>query len=418
MRRRALHQPVGASPDQEAMPVLDQLDYPGTSGRVVLHPDPLLTEALAACLSGWTPQQTRLQMRHRRQESNILAAITPAHGGLYHLKSRYVDEISTDLPLASAVCALIADLSLDWSETAQGFIGLHGGAVELGGKLLLLTGKAKAGKSTLITRLALEKNVTFFCDDVLPVKPNGIGISLGIAPRLRLPVPAGSQPLKRLTEASLILADDRYAYVRVPNQAQHGTTALLGGIILLDRREGKTARLHHLDPAEALTTLLRQSITNFPSADDAYAHARTLTMTRPCLRLVYSDLEDATALIVKTFSDTNSAPKILPSLPPTAIDVETTVSPAPKDKLFRRMQSLRLRRHGNAAFLWQPGETMIWQLNSVALAVWLMLEIPSSASEMAEAMDGMFPETTFTRLMRDIAQLLAQLEASGLAEPA
>lgn len=418
MRRRTMNPPADPPPDRAAMPDLVALDYPGTSGRVVLPSDPFLTEALAACLSGWTPKQTRLQTSAFGRGDGILAAIIPAGEGLYHLKSRYIDEMSTDLPLASTVCALIADMSLDWSETARNVIGLHGGAVELDGQLLLLTGKARAGKSTLITRLAAEKQITFFCDDVLPITPEGIGISLGIAPRLRLPVPTGSEPLRRLTDASLLLADDRYAYVRVPSQARHGTTAPLGAILLLDRQEGETARLHHLGPAEALTTLLQQSITNFPSADEAYAHARALTMARSCLRLVYSDLEEATALILKAFSDTSRAPEALPPLRPAVIDVERTVPPAPADKVFRRMRTPRLRRHGEATFLWQPGETMIWRLNPVALAVWLMLEIPGSATEMAAAMEGLFLEVPITQLISDIAQLLSGLEEAGLAEPA
>ncbi|WP_112313201.1 PqqD family peptide modification chaperone [Pseudogemmobacter bohemicus] len=413
MRSRTTQQSNRVTDSRDRAPAgYEALHFPGTAGRVVLPPDPALRQALAACLSGWVPKSTRL----RGLPASPLAAVAPAtRPGRYHLQSRYVEEASEDLPLASTVCALIADLSQNWAETARGTVGLHGGAVAVGGQLLLITGPARAGKSTLVTRLAAAPGVTFFCDDVLPVNTGGEGIALGIAPRLRLPAPPS---LAALAHAAIITADDHYGYIRPPLQAPHGSRLPVAAILLLDRREGAAAQLHRLDPAEAVATLLRQSITGFASAEAAFARARALTRDRPCLRLVCSDLDEAAELILRSFTETGLVTAPLPPLPALPRDTGPQTPPAPAGRVFSRAPLTRLRRHGASAWLWQPGEAMLWELNPVAHAVWLMLDLPGSATDFAAALAPHFPDIPETTLTADIARLLADLQESGLISAA
>lgn len=390
------------------------LAFPGLSGPVALAGDPALVDGLSACLKGWTPTATHL----KRSPRKVLAAVTKTGRGRYRLRSRFIDRPAGGLPLASAVCGLVADMAQDWAETQPGAIGLHCGAVRMGQNLLLLTGPARAGKSTLITRLAAEPGVSLFCDDVLPVTAQGRGVALGIAPRLRLPAPEGSDVLQGLVRDAGILSDNRYGYVAVPDQAAHGAQAGIGAILLLDRREGATASLHTLDPGEALSALLLQAITDFHSAEDAFARTKALTEGRPCLRLVYSDLEQATRLVLRIFGrdcmpppDFRPAPELLP--PP----VDAPADPVALDAPFRRDPRVRLRRHGQAAYLWHPDEAMLWKLDPIGGAIWDMLDIPATASDLADVLAEHFAQVPIARLQADVASLLGGLQKAGLIQP-
>jgi len=402
-------------PGNEPAAQLVALSFPGTSGNIVLTADTALIDGLSACVAGWQPALRRL----RRPPRGALAGVARTGAGHYRLRSRFLDRPTGDLPLASAVCGLLADLSQDWAETQPQMIGLHCGAVRIGGRLLLLTGAARAGKSTLVTRLAAEPGVALFCDDVLPVTPAAEGVALGIAPRLRLPAPAGSATLGRLAAESVFLADDRYGYVAVPDQAPHGTRAPLGAILLLDRREGAPATLHAVDPAEVLSTLLRQSITGYASAEAAFERARALALDRPCLRLVYSDLDEAAAVILRTFA-TGARPRA-GFTPAPACDPPPDAMPAapvPTLAVLQRNPEVRLRCHGRAAYLWQPDDAMLWELNPLGLAIWEMLALPGSAQDMADALAEVFPMIPPDCMAADAAQLLGTLQAAGLVRAA
>ncbi|MCC5967691.1 MAG: hypothetical protein JJU24_16315 [Natronohydrobacter sp.] len=60
-----------------------------------------------------------------------------------------------------------------------------------------------------------EPDVEVFCDDVPPMPSNGIAIGLGIAPRLRLPLPDTVSPaFKAHVARHTGPRDNRYAYHR------------------------------------------------------------------------------------------------------------------------------------------------------------------------------------------------------------
>ncbi|MFP5482167.1 MAG: hypothetical protein ACLGGW_02685, partial [Gammaproteobacteria bacterium] len=103
-------------------------------------------------------------------------------------------------------------------------IALHAGAVAISNRLIAITGPRRAGKSTLIARLCAEPDLQIFCDDVLPISPLGEGVALGVAPRLRLPLPAkASQHFKQFARQHLGPHDNRYGYLCTTNLAGNGT---------------------------------------------------------------------------------------------------------------------------------------------------------------------------------------------------
>jgi len=120
-----------------------------------------VAEGLATVLHGWRPVPATGRAATR---------VSAAPDG-YDVASDYLDTPMTGLPVASAVCAVIADLVQSWADERAGMLALHAGAVRTGAGLVALTGPARAGKSTLTARLGLEPDGQVFCDDVLPVAP-------------------------------------------------------------------------------------------------------------------------------------------------------------------------------------------------------------------------------------------------------
>jgi hypothetical protein len=287
----------------------------------------------------------------------------------------------------------------------------------MGDGLVALTGPRRAGKSTLIARLTAEPDLAVFCDDVLPLDADGHGIALGIAPRLRLPLPPdASDRFHRHVATHLGPADDRYGYLCAPTTARHGIRAPLTALVALDRRESGPARLHRLDPDIAMQHLLARNMGDLGGPDRAFALARDTVGRAQCLTLVYADLEEAVALLRRAFTGACDA-DIAPPLPPAAPEAAAGADLDP-DTPWQRAEDAVIRRVGGSAFLWRPQDTTLWQMNRTAEIVWAALDIPGSALELAETLAELFPGTPGARIMADVSALLATLADRDLVRAA
>jgi hypothetical protein len=84
------------------------------------------------------------------------------------------------------------------------------------------------------------------------------------------------------------------------------------------------------------------------------------------------------------------------------------------DILWARCPEIVVQHRDNAAFLWRPGDRMIWHMNTLGLAVWTLLEIPGSAQDVAEALQDVFADQAPQDLVRDVNALLQALADKGL----
>ncbi len=283
----------GAAASETARESLALL-FPGASAPILLTRAPEIAGGLAQALKGWRP---RLRPARPEDFAAPLAAARPDAGG-YEIASRALERPLTGLPLASAVSALVADLAQDFYESRPGFLGLHCGAFLAPQGLALLLGPQKAGKSTLIARLSAEPGLRIFCDDVLPLTPQGEGLALGAAPRLRLPLPAGAGSALRAHLARHGgFRDDRYAHLTAPGLAPFGARAPLAALVVLERRRGVRPALSLMPSEEAAAHLQAQSMGQ-PQPETA---ARMAKLAGSLLRLTYADLEPAAALLRRRF---------------------------------------------------------------------------------------------------------------------
>jgi hypothetical protein len=353
---------------------------------------------------------------------NPLCTVT-ARRQTYDVVSDYLDAPFRRLPVAAAVCSVLADLSEAYVDAHPGTRALHCGAVQIAGQMILLTGRGRAGKSTLIARLSMEPGVRVFCDDVLPIHPDGRAIALGVPPRVRLPLPPAAAPaFVAHVAGSGGCSDGRYAFVPGPSIAPHGTDGRPRVLLRLRRTPDAHARLHPMTPAEAVSLMLAQDMS---LQQDGAAHidrVSAMAGAMLCATLVYADLEDAVRLLhdlagrLALGQDPDFA-----AGPPPEDDPRPAIPPADTARLWRREDGVAVRHAQGAAYLWDPTSGRYFHLNTVALACWHLLETPMTGATLAREVGWLFevPDTGADRaaVEADIGRLLGQLHDGGLVTP-
>ncbi len=390
------------------------LSFPGLSRPVLLQDAPEVLEHLQTTLHDWNP--THLAQGAGAQAVSRLRRA----GGAYSIASAFLDEPLVVDTAASALCGVIADLAQCWIEDRPGEITLHAGGVIVKGRAIAFAGEARAGKSTLMARLTAEPWAEVLCDDVLPLSPAGEAVGLGIPPRLRLPLPPGSSQLFRdHLDRHPGPRDRLYAYLDAAQVAAHGTRAPLAAYVVLTRQPGAPARLHALNPADRATEILRRNMADPGTDGQILDRAGQIASSVRMLRLVYSDLEEAVGLIRHAF-DTDTFPEheVLPPLPSEALPQALPALDLAPDEVWSRAEGVGLRRRGGSVFLWKASTNALFHLNSVAAAVWTLLEQPDSAQGIAAILSTAFPDVAEEAILADSLLLLGQLAAAELIRPA
>ena len=386
------------------------------AGYVILPDEPALLDGIAQLAPSWKYTSAAIEDDGSLQRCITRVAKNQNNPSTFDVESVYVEEPLIGLPTASALCAVMADVLEAHIEESQNPIALHAGAVAISNRLIAITGPRRAGKSTLIARLCAEPDLQIFCDDVLPISPLGEGVALGVAPRLRLPLPAKtSQHFKQFARQHLGPHDSRYGYLCASNVALHGVRLPLGAIVVLDRQTDTPACLHTVNEDDALFYTLEQNMGQFHSPGEALATTQALLGKITCVRLVYSNLEEAVQLLRKAFDGKeaiNPDLQVKPAqgwVPPTP----ETHSLADTGRVFKRAPTAALRRIGQSAFLWQAGEHTLWRLNTEGQAVWALLEMPGNARELAHSLAEVFVQTKLQDIEMDVRWVLALMHDQG-----
>jgi hypothetical protein len=399
--------------------VVQHLQYPGLNGTVVLESADAVLSALNALMTGWTPDVT--SMRRENQAAQLPQHVSKIRGdkARYDLHSPWLNQPLRGLMAASAACGVVADISQAFCNQHRGCLGLHCGAVQINGQLVVLTGPARAGKSTLISRLTAEPDMTVFCDDILPVLEDGLAFGLGLAPRLRLPLPDNvTDAFRAHVDACMGPADRRYGYLCGPNIAPHGTRAPISAFIVLARGQDTPAQLHRMESTEAVQHLVRQNISAPGEGTEHFDQVTRLAQNLLCLKMVYSDLEDAVDLLRRAFgADVLPAPDetVAPALP--ALIEAVVHPPASLSQRYRRSPQVAVRAVQEDLFLWHAAEYSYFHLNIVARAIWTLLEDPITGTEIAEVLSEAFTDADPARIAVDVAALLGAFETEFLIQP-
>lgn len=224
---------LGASREMTLAPSPDAPGLGVAAPAVVLSLLPLfLNRWLLGLKTGGPPA---VLCEHGEEGFTVFASVLP--GGCHLARGPF--------EAADVVAAALAALAV----RRPGVILPHAAALESPAGLVLLIADTGGGKSTLALCLAAA-GWRLFGDDRLGLRRAGedsIGIALGLAPKLRLPIPRSATALAEFTAARRRRDWPNLAYLDLgpEDQAPAGAEAQVAACLLLDRGGGAPA----LEPA-------------------------------------------------------------------------------------------------------------------------------------------------------------------------
>jgi Coenzyme PQQ synthesis protein D (PqqD) len=339
-------------------------------------------------------------------------------GNGYSITSPWLSDPVVERSAVGAIFSLVAELARAFAEEHSPRVCFHCAAVARHGRLIVFPNTENAGKSTLAARLAAA-GLRIYADDVLPISSSGSeGMALGLAPRLRRPLPADAgAELCSFVEAHRGPADDEFLYLSLPPDllADYGETAPIGAVVLLDRQASAPARLAPIERGAALRHLVVQNFapggTTLPCLD------RLLTLIRsiPCFTLRYSDLDAAAIMLVDHFAGPNALQNARIERRETGMGVVLPAAKArPQVPSFQQSLGVVVRAIEDDAFLVKPGEQAVFHLNALGASLWFLLEQPTTMETTTGLLKHLFPQVKGSRIKRDVRALFAGLQAAGL----
>ena len=322
----------------------------------------------------------------------------------------------------STACSVIADMSGAYLRQHPAYIGLHCGAAEIDGQLVIFPESHRAGKSTLTCAFAAA-GYRVFGDDVVALTPQGKGVSLGVAPRLRLPLPTTiADELQDFIHRHRGPSDDRYGYVALDETllARHGEQCPVGAIILIDR-DNSVARpqLTSLQHGEGLWQLLKQNFADTLSDQELIDKFWPLVQRMPCFLLRYSDAYEAAAFVGRELKEALHAQPATYTSPSQASAMPEA---AALDRNDLRQWRARPTAHeyplGDELFVIVEEGGEIHRMNVTSRAAWALLQHEAlTIEELSQTLVAFFMPVSLEQVRSDMAELLGQFLAVGLIEP-
>jgi hypothetical protein len=197
----------------------------------------------------------------------------------------------------------VHDVAIYWYLNEQRrYLCLHGAAAEIGGALVCFPAAHRAGKSTMMAALAAA-GARVFGDDVL-ILHRGRGVAYGFLPRLRVPLFSGlGTKLRTYIETHQSFADDKWIYLK-PERAHHadfGVSKPIKAFVLLERQTGAVATLAPARTADVLRYLIAENIIRVIPMTTIFDRLYRISKSKPKFKLIYSDPEEAAALLMREF---------------------------------------------------------------------------------------------------------------------
>lgn len=355
---------------------------------------------------------------HRCCEAEAGACVerTPGGGYVWRQGERAVREASE----AAFLCSLSIEMVMACCEQHPDLWRLHAAAVAGHGCGLLLCGTHQAGKSVLTTRL-LAGGWTGFGDDMVALTREGQLFSFGIAPRLRLPLPA-SAVLRAYVAARRGCGDRSAVYL---DAAQSGTAPwgakhAAHAVVVLRRVPSGPVRLRALGAADGVTALLQRSLFDAGQAGTTLHAACALLERLPCVQLSYADADRAAQCLTAWARQGLSAPAgevaSAAQVGERAASGAEDLAGLPSALCWRRRKGPVFRQVGLAGYLTDARGNALYRLTPLGCALWRMLEQPLSEAQAVALLAEAFPQAGRKRIAHDVQALFAALRRRGLIE--
>ena len=397
------------------------LKFEGIAEPISISVDDRFIEALDFVFAKWP-----FQILNSSETSPFLSITF--HDDLYQLSSEHLEKPVVWKDPLNTICEMIVEVA--WAQLRQdpSLLCVHGAAIEFGGRLVVFPATKRAGKSTLSVALAAAGH-RIYTDDFLPVKLSDsqtlLGISNGISPRLRLPVPEtfGDRANSYITNRSYI-SNRQYRYVtpRDAEIAAHGKTAPLGALVYLQREDVSEAKIAPIAKADALRDLIVQ---NFSRAINTHGILLLLDFAvsnLPIYKLTYQDIDQAIEMLQQTFAEwENPIPTVSDAMskdmfgivldqPDTADMVDIATGQ------FTQKPDIFVVAADNKKFLTGKNGKSIHLLNDLAAAIWNLLSEPVSLDEAIEIVATAFPDQPFEQITNDVTQVFKSFASCNILD--
>lgn len=334
----------------------------------------------------------------------------------YSVTGSWVPEPMLRTDRVDATCGFIAELIRAYVNEVPERLCLHAASVEIGGRLVLFPSTHRAGKSVLSAALA-SAGCRLFGDDIVLIDPlDGTGISGGVCPRLRLPLPDKLQADTR----SFIAANSgptgkRYRYLTLGESAlaRKDDRLPIGTFVMLERAETGPARLEPLEMVDALKTVIWQNFARQEASTLILERLYAIVRRTGAYRLVYSRPEDAARLLREQFADWPDV-----AVEPGSPGLQCAAAPERHDGKpgFRRKAGAVELEIDGQRFLADNESGKISHLNQTASAIWHLLAEPMNRDEIVMLMSAAFPDVAPETIAADVKTSLDVLTAAGLVE--
>lgn len=374
-------------------------------------------DVVQAVLVGW-----QLHERTADNDASRPVIIVAGSSGRWSVTGTALEtEMRFDDPV-SAACCVVAHLLQARTRAEQEMLCMHAAAVEIGGGLVVMPCRYRAGKSALTAALAAAGCRAFGDDTVLIEPSSGDAVAPGVAIRLRLPLP------ERLDDATRAFVDAHagprgahYCYLAPPETAlaRRGERANVRAFVLLDRREFGPPTVTRVAPGPMLRQLIWQNFARAGAPERIVETLAALVERADCLQLTYSDLAEGRSLLLSHFA---ARGRTLHEVQPAGLCADGAAretGPAlalrAGARLARSTAARRLCRAGET-FLTSAATGSILHLNALASCLWTLIEQPLTYGEVLATFGAAFPTRAESDLDRDLREALAGFKAHGLIE--
>ena len=339
---------------------------------------------------------------------------------IYSITGPWVPESVKRTDPVDAACSFIAELTRAYVNEVPQRLCLHAAGAEIGGRLVVFPSTHKAGKSVLSATLAAAGCRLVGDDIVLLDAENGIGISGGFCPRLRLPLPANLRPETRsFIDANSGPTGKRYKYLALDEAAlaRKEDQIPIGTFVFLERCQQGGARMERTDEVEALKTVIWQNFARRRPSQEILEMLFALVRTVGAFKLTYSRTEEAVALLQNHFDSWSDNQSVLLDQVQSSAHVlvdDRATYPAPSVGTYcRKRNRASIQLNGNN-FVADNENGRISFLNETASAVWTALASPMTKSDIVDLLAAAFPGIGPEIITEDVENALRQLVKNGL----
>ena len=340
--------------------------------------------------------------------------------GAYVLEAPWLEKQQHYGDAAELAQGLSTHVVRSWFQEHSGLLWIEAAAVAFGDQIVVFVGGSRSGKSLLAACMAVNGHRAF-ADSILPVSiKEPLAISLGMAPRIQLPLPDELQgPLRGLIKEHLDCGGEKFGYLatRDANLATFGQTSRIRAFVMLDRSSSVAATVSPVTSGKLLKRLLLNSFGAEISANELLKSAQRVIDGVPCFRMAWSDPQEAVNALGARFAVWRSP----------AIDKDDHAKDAPM-KVRRRPSGPRLpagrqfcHRDGlteeqvdTELFLVNPGGQTIYHLNGLGAGLWRLLDGTHGLDDVVTVLKDAFPTVNSEAIESDVLALVDDLADRGL----